>query len=78
MWQKILAFLVTAGGLATWILSRFFTTKRKTRKQKERVDEINNEMAIILDTSPVDWDSYHSLNAELMRLNKKIRRLQTE
>lgn len=48
------------------------------RKLKQKVDEVTNEQAKVLDTKPFDYGRYHSLDAELVRLNKEIERLQTK
>jgi len=60
----------------TWFRGK--TNPAAIRKLKEKVDDLTNEQAKILDTKPFDYERYHKLDAELVRLNKKIDRLQTK
>lgn len=68
--------LIVFAFIRTWFRGK--TNPAATRKLQGKVDEITNEQAKVLDTKPFDYERYHNLDAELMRLNKKISRLQAK
>lgn len=73
MW-KIIKIVVVF--ISAWLFSG--NKPAKANKLKQKVDDITNEQAKILDCKPVDYRRYHKLDAELVRLNKKISRLQAK
>ena len=78
---KLQATIAALGAIATlclWLLRRYFTTTRKVRILKGKVDEITNEIVVLEKKSKSYSNLNHlqSLYSDRMSLNREIRRLQ--
>lgn len=70
---KFLLFILRV--FAPWLRGKPNNTK--LNKLRQEADDLTNEQAEVLDTKPFDYERYRSIDAELVRLNKKIARIQT-